>query len=134
MNGIVVEYKGRKYVVPFEIVVESEEHNNRCDGVSYYTDGKEFWGRYWTTSLALDRCGKCGEFYTEYKNCGCEEDFFKITKEEFMEEAFKQGLAVEISLTVAEVKEIKAEIEKIEQKLEKLKEMVKEIKYILPCI
>lgn len=130
MNRVVVEYRGRKYLVPREIEVEVFEHDGRVDGCSYYTNGREFWGKYWTTSLGLDRCGCCGDFYTEFKNCGCEKDYFEISKEEFMREAIELGYAEEISLTVAEVKEIKAEIEEIEQKLLSLLERLREIKEI----
>jgi len=105
-SAVVVEYKGRHYLVPDKIRVEELEHNGRVDGLTYYTNGKEFWGKYWTNSNVFDRCGCCGEFYTEFKRCGCERDVFDITKEEYMKLAIERGLAKQIPVEEAKVLEL----------------------------
>ena len=132
MDKVVVEWEGKKYIVPRKIVVEAIEHSGRCDGCSYYTDGREFWGRHWTNSNALDICGCCGQLYTGFKNCGCEDDYFEITKEEFMREAMKQGLAEEISMTLGEAYELKRVIEDIEEKVNSILEKLRQIKEFTP--
>ena len=127
MEEVVMEYKGRWYLVPREIVVETMEHNNRVDGCSYYTNGREFWGRYWTNSLAFDRCGCCGEFYTEFKNCNCDTDYFEISKEEFMKNAMELGMAREIPIDEARALQVVQGIKEIQKKLNELLTSVKDI-------
>jgi putative transposon-encoded protein len=133
MEEVVIEYGSRWYLVPWKITIEEWEHDGRCDGTTIYTDGKEFWGQHWTTSNALDRCGCCGEFYVEFKNCGCEQDSFELSKEQFMEEALKLGFAKEIPVdegkalqVVQEIKEIQKRISEILSSIENIE--IKEVK------